>query len=111
MTCGGSFPSDRFAALPAAATASSTASLGTEEASTPSEIQSVNRPPAATTPLCVMTSDLAGPAARSRRDAPEQDQTRLSGIDPGPGGHSPGFGAYEEGRDKAVDRDNQPTIS
>jgi hypothetical protein len=28
-----------------------------------------------------------------------------------PGGHSPGFGAYEEGRDKAVDRDNQPTIS
>jgi hypothetical protein len=64
----------------AAATASSTASQGTEEASTPSEIQSVRRPLAATTPLCVMTSDLAGPAANSRRDAPEQDQTRLSGI-------------------------------
>jgi hypothetical protein len=39
----------------------STASLGTEEASTPSEIQSVRRPPAATTPLCVTTSDHAGP--------------------------------------------------
>src|SRR5215831_12736363 len=81
MTCGGSFPSERFAPLPAAATASSTASLGTEEASTPSEIQSVRRPPAATTPLCVMTSDLAGPAASRRRDAPEQDQTRPGGIE------------------------------
>jgi hypothetical protein len=28
--------------------------------------------------------------------APEQDQTRLSGIAPRPGGHSPGFGSYEE---------------
>jgi hypothetical protein len=37
---------------------------GTEEASTPSEIQSVRRPPAATTPLCVTTSDHAGPRPR-----------------------------------------------
>jgi hypothetical protein len=37
---------------------------GTEEASTPCEIQSVRRPPAATTPLCVTTSDHAGPRPR-----------------------------------------------
>jgi hypothetical protein len=43
-----------------------------------------------------MTSDLAGPAARSRRDAPEQDQTRLSGIESRPGTHSQGSGAYQE---------------
>jgi hypothetical protein len=43
-----------------------------------------------------------GPAGR---------RTAIGYADPGPGGHSPGFGAYEEGRDKAVDRDNQPTIS
>jgi hypothetical protein len=81
--------------LPAAITAASTASLGTEEASTPSEIQSVRRPPPAITPLCDMTSDLAGPAAHSNRDAPEQDQTTLSGIEPRPGDHK-GFGAYED---------------
>ena len=74
MTCGGSFPSDRLAPLPAAATASSTASLGTEDASTPIETQSVRRPPAATTPLCVMTSDLAGQPPSSSRDTPKQDQ-------------------------------------
>ena len=44
MTCGGSFPPDRFAALPVASIASSTASRGTADASTPSEIQSVRRP-------------------------------------------------------------------
>jgi hypothetical protein len=59
----------RFAPLPAAATAASTASRGTEDASTPSEIQSVRRPPAATTPLCAMTSDHAAqqPAAGATR--------------------------------------------
>jgi hypothetical protein len=56
--------------LPAAATAASTASLGTEEASTPSEIQSVRRPPAATTPLCATTSDHAGLPASHDDDAP-----------------------------------------
>ena len=58
-----SFPSDRRAPLPAAATTSSTASRGTDDASTPSEIQSVRRLPAAT-PLCVMTSDHGCWAAR-----------------------------------------------
>src|SRR5215813_4156789 len=66
--------------LPAAVIASSTASRGTEEASTPSGTHPVKRPSAATTPLCVTTSDLAGPAVRTGRDAPKQDQTRLSGI-------------------------------
>jgi hypothetical protein len=37
---------------------------GTEEASTPSEIQSVRPLPAGTTPLCVTTSDHAGPRPR-----------------------------------------------
>jgi hypothetical protein len=46
-----------------AATTSSTASRGTDEASTPSEIQYVRRLPA-TTPLCVMTSDHGCWAAR-----------------------------------------------
>jgi len=32
MTCGGSFPPERFAPLPVASTASSTASLGTADA-------------------------------------------------------------------------------
>src|SRR6516162_7459121 len=104
MTCGGSFPSDRFAALPAAVIASSTASLGTEEASTPSEIQSVRRPPAATTPLCAMTSDHARPAAAL---ASEQDQTRLSGIGLRPDRHSPGFGAYRGRRDEQTDLANR----
>ena len=36
---------------------------------------------AATTPLCVMTRDHAGPPTSSSRDTPEQDQFRLSGID------------------------------
>src|SRR5262249_61435375 len=89
IPCGGTFPPERFAPLPAAATAASTASLGTEEASPPSEIQSVRRPPAATTPLCVMTSDHAGP----RRTTPTQDQTRLSGIVPRPGGTPKPIGA------------------
>ena len=34
-------------------------SRGTDEASTPSEIQSVSAPPPATTPVCVMTRDHA----------------------------------------------------
>ena len=38
---------------------------GTEEASTPSEIQSVRWPAAATTPLCVMSGDTAGRPAGS----------------------------------------------
>ncbi len=41
-------PSDRLACLPHTATASSTASRGTDEASTPAEIQFVNRPGAVT---------------------------------------------------------------
>jgi hypothetical protein len=51
--------------------------------------------------------------ARGRRveGGPAGRRTAIGYADPGPGGHSPGFGAYEEGRDKAVDRDNQPTIS
>ena len=57
-------PPERFAPLPAAATAASTASLGTAAASTPGEIQSVRRPPAATTPLSATTSDHAGPRPR-----------------------------------------------
>jgi len=51
--------------------------------------------------------------ARGRRieGGPAGRRTAIGYADPGPGGHSPGFGAYDEGRDKAVDRDNQPTIS
>ena len=51
--------------------------------------------------------------ARGRRveGGPAGRRTAIGYADPGPGGHSPGFGAYEEDRDKAVDRDNQPTIS
>jgi hypothetical protein len=66
LACGGRFPSERFAAFPAAAIAS----RGTEEASTSSEIQFVRRPPAAITPFCIMTCDLAGPPASSGRDTP-----------------------------------------
>src|SRR6266568_4289526 len=82
MTCGGSFPSDRLACLPAATTASSTASRGTEEASTPSEIQSVSRPPAVTTPFCVIERDLAGRRAEHHGTTRHEDQFRLSGIGP-----------------------------
>src|ERR1017187_5616149 len=64
MTCGGSFPSDRRACLPAAATASSTASRGTNAASTPSDTQSVSRPPAVTTPLSAISRDHAGHQAQ-----------------------------------------------
>src|SRR6185312_9945084 len=81
MTCGGSFPPLRFAPLPVACTASSTASPGTQDASTPREIQSLSRP-SATPPVCVITRDHAGnqpkhPVA-TRRD--ERDQNKLSGI-------------------------------
>jgi hypothetical protein len=38
MTCGGSFPSERFACRPCEATTSSITSRDTDEASTPSEI-------------------------------------------------------------------------
>ena len=57
MTCGGSFPSDRFALRPAALTASSMTSRGTDEASTPSETWSVHRPPAATPAFCATSPD------------------------------------------------------
>jgi hypothetical protein len=51
ITCGGSFPPFRFAPFPVASTASSTASRGTQDASTPREIQSLKRP-SATLPVC-----------------------------------------------------------
>src|SRR6266536_4215669 len=73
------------AQVPAAATASSTASRGTNAASTPRETQSVSRPPAPTTPLSAIRRDHVGhqpehPAATH----PNQDQLRLSGIASGP---------------------------
>src|SRR6516225_6606797 len=89
MTCGGSFPPARLAPLPAASTASSTASLGTADASTPSEIQSVRRPPA-TIPVCVIDADHVGPAAAAQAKHQTQvpqanhDQLWLSGIGSGP---------------------------
>src|SRR5579872_1714205 len=87
MTCGGSFPPARFAALPVTSIASSTASRGTADASTPSEIQSVSRPPA-TTPVCVIDADHAGPAPAAQVNTRpgnrvNQDQLRLSGIESG----------------------------
>jgi hypothetical protein len=57
ITCGGSFPSERLACLPVTAIASSTASRGTDEASTPSEIRSLARPPAATSAFWVTRRD------------------------------------------------------
>ena len=74
-------PPFRFAPLHAASTASSTASRGTQDASTPREIQSLSRP-SATTPVCVIPRDHAGqqakhPAATHRAN---QDQPKLSGI-------------------------------
>src|SRR6266516_4340762 len=85
ITCGGSFPSRRLARRPAVATASSTASRGTDEASTPSEIWSVSRPPATTTPLSAMRCDLAGhPIERRVMTRTDPDQLWLSGIDARP---------------------------
>src|SRR5712691_576154 len=81
MTCGGSFPPLRFAPFPVTSTASSTTSRGTQDASTPREIQSLKRP-AATLPVCVITRDHAGcqpehPEVTHRTD---KDQLKLSGI-------------------------------
>ena len=59
MMCGGSLPPFRFAPLPVASTASSTASRGTQDASTPREIQSLKRP-SATLPRSTITRDHAG---------------------------------------------------
>ena len=72
----------RFAPLPVASTASSTVSRGTQDASTPREIQSLKRP-SATLPVCVITRDHVGdqpkrPVATLRAN---QDQIKLSGID------------------------------
>jgi hypothetical protein len=47
-TRGGSFPPRLRSCFPAASTASAIASAGTQDASTPREIQSVRRPPATT---------------------------------------------------------------
>src|ERR1035438_4062297 len=82
MTCGGSFPPLRFAPFPVASTASSTASRGTQDASTPREIQSLKRL-SATLPVCVITRDHADsqpkhPVATRRTN---QDQLKLSGIE------------------------------
>jgi len=74
-------PPFRFAPFPVASTASSTASRGTQDASTPREIQSLKRP-SATLPACVITRDHAG----NQPDTPHatrqgnQDQLKLSGI-------------------------------
>src|ERR1700677_1058067 len=81
MTCGGSLPPLRFAPFPVAPTASSTASRGTQDASTPREIQSLSRS-SATLPVRVITRDHAGnqpehPVATRRTN---QDQLKLSGI-------------------------------
>src|SRR5487761_1435847 len=81
MTCGGHFPPLRLADFPVASTASSTTSRGTQDASTPREIQSLKRVPATST-VCVITRDQAHnqperPGATRRAD---QDQLRLSGI-------------------------------
>ena len=75
MTCGGSFPPARFAALPVASTASSTASRGTPDASTPSEIQSVRRPPA-TIPVCVIDADHADRRTNAQAKHPHRHRTR-----------------------------------
>src|SRR5487761_1692837 len=81
MTCGGHFPPFRLADFPVASTASSTTSRGTQDASTPREIQSLKRVPATST-VCVITRDHAHnqperPGATRRAD---QDQLKLSGI-------------------------------
>ena len=61
-TCGGSFPPARRAARPVSATTSSTASRGTQDASTPKDTQSVRRPPP-TTPSSATNCDHAWRAA------------------------------------------------
>jgi hypothetical protein len=81
MTCGGSFPPFRFAVLPVASTASSTASRGTQDASTPREIQSLNRS-SATPPVCAITRD--HPDTRHETAGRSQDQPKLSGIESWP---------------------------
>src|SRR5271167_1387727 len=82
MTCGGSFPPFRFAPSPVASTASSTASRGTQDASTPREIQSLSRP-SATLPVCVIARDHAGQQAKHPATTRQtnQDQLKLSGIE------------------------------
>ena len=64
-------------AVPVAATASSTTSRGTDDARTPSEIQSVTGPPPAMPPVCAMTRDHAEPRPRQHRD-PGQTKINLS---------------------------------
>jgi hypothetical protein len=68
-------------ALPVAPATSSTASRGTQDASTPREIQSLKRP-SATLSVCVISSDHAGNQPKhppaTRQD--NQDQLELSGI-------------------------------
>src|SRR5271169_1095569 len=81
MTCGGSLPPFRLAPLPVTSTASSTASRGTQDASTPREIHSLNR--SATLPVCFITRDHAGSQAQhpaAARPGQNQDQLTLSGI-------------------------------
>src|ERR1017187_9148739 len=65
-----------------AATSSSTASRGTNAASTPSDTQSVSRPPAVTTPLSAISRDHAGhqPEHPAATRPGTKDQLRLSGI-------------------------------
>src|SRR5487761_1209777 len=94
MTCGGHFPPLRLADFPVASTASSTTSRGTQDASTPREIQSLKRVPATST-VCVITRDHAHnqperPGATRRAD---QDQLMLSGIEAAPvaGGFTAGL--------------------
>ena len=75
MTCGGSFPPARFAALPVVSIASSTASRGTPDASTPREIQSVRQPPA-TIPVCVTDADHADRRTNAQAKHPHRHHTR-----------------------------------
>src|SRR5215472_3700195 len=71
--------------------ASSTTSRGTHDAKTPSEIQSVSRPPA-TTSVCAMTRDHARAHPCAKRKPPNQDQLKLNGIAIlGPKGHRRGY--------------------
>src|SRR5215470_18860430 len=89
ITCGGSFPSDRLACRPAAATASSITSRGTDEARTPSETRSVHRLPATTPAFCAMHQDHPGqPPGRGNNTTHKQDQLTVSGIDARPVVHS-----------------------
>ena len=72
----------RFAVLPVASIASSTASRGTQDASTPREIQSVRRRPA-TTPVWVIDADHADPQPAAQANNRAAIGTDLPATNPG----------------------------